>query len=311
VPPVYDSLVSRVDAAGLLPEPEVIALQQALPDYSIALNLMRKVRMASGQAKATVLDSLPSAYWVSGDTGLKQTTGVSWTGKTLTAEEIAVIVPIPEAVIADVTVDLWAQIRPLIAAAIGRLLDAATVFGVNTPASFSQAIIPATRATTPKQAFAGAPLDAVSDALGVLEGAEVPVSSIVGRTTLRAAMRDAQAASSAVAPFSPAPDRLYGYPIKYPEGATAWPSEVTAIVGDWSSAVLGVRQDLTYKFLDQAVITDDAGKVILNLAQQDSIALRVVARYGFATADYLGVDDSGDLVKTFPFATALTAGTTP
>jgi hypothetical protein len=33
--------------------------------------------------------------------------------------------------------------------------------------------------------------------------------------------------------------------------------------------------------LDQVTITDDTGKVILKAAQQDSVILRVVARYGF------------------------------
>ena len=31
-------------------------------------------------------------------------------------------------------------------------------------------------------------------------------------------------------------------------------------------AVLGIRQDMSWKLLDQAVISDDTGKVIYNLA---------------------------------------------
>ena len=64
----------------------------------------------------------------------------------------------------------------------------------------------------------------------------------------------------------------------------AGPPATLAVVGDFGLAVLGVRQDMTYELLDQAVITDDTGKVIFNLAQQDMLALRVVFRAAFATA---------------------------
>ena len=44
---------------------------------------------------------------------------------------------------------------------------------------------------------------------------------------------------------------------------------------------VGIRQDITVKMLDQAVISDADGKVIFNLAQQDAKALRVVFRVGY------------------------------
>jgi hypothetical protein len=71
------------------------------------------------------------------------------------------------------------------------------------------------------------------------------------------------------------------------------------VVDDYSMAVVGVRQDLTYKLLDQAVITDDTGAIVYNLPQQDLLALRVVARFGFAIAKLVSRNAPGG---GFPFA---------
>ncbi|MBP0095036.1 hypothetical protein, partial [Prescottella equi] len=61
----------------------------------------------------------------------------------------------------------------------------------------------------------------------------------------------------------------------------------TMIAADWSKVIVGIRQDVTFDLFSEGVISDASGKVILNLMQQDSKALRVVFRVGFQVANPL------------------------
>jgi hypothetical protein len=61
-------------------------------------------------------------------------------------------------------------------------------------------------------------------------------------------------------------------------------------VFDRNEFVLGVRQDITWKLLDQAVIQDGSGNIVYNLAQQDMVALRMTMRVGWQVANTLNYD---------------------
>jgi HK97 family phage major capsid protein len=142
----YNNLVSRTSAQALIPEQVSNDILGGLSNDSAALQMFRQVRMATNQTRMPVLSALPTAYFVNGDTGLKQTTQVDWSNKFLNVEELATIVPIPEAVFDDANFDVWGNIRPLLQDAIARALDAAVIFGTNKPASWGGALV--TDATT-------------------------------------------------------------------------------------------------------------------------------------------------------------------
>src|SRR5688500_9630786 len=105
-------------------------------ETSAALRMFRNIPVAQAQTRFPVLSALPVAYWVTGDTGLKQTSEMAWTNKYLNVEELAVIVPIPENVLDDTSFDVWGEVRPEIEVAMGRAFDAAVFFGTNAPATF-------------------------------------------------------------------------------------------------------------------------------------------------------------------------------
>ena len=147
----FDDVIGRPDASALIPIEQAREIIQLLPQSSVALRLARRApNMSAHQRQVPVLSVLPMAYFVTGgDGGLKQTTKTGWEGLMLTAEEIAVIVPIHENVLNDSAYPLWTEIRPQIAAAIGLTLDRAVFFGTNKPASWPNSVDQGARATLP------------------------------------------------------------------------------------------------------------------------------------------------------------------
>ena len=87
------NITNRQDAEALIREQVVSTIFQDAPKQSVFMGMARKLpNMTSKQTRIRVLDFLPTAYWVNGDTGMKQTTRQAWDNVYLTAGELAVIV---------------------------------------------------------------------------------------------------------------------------------------------------------------------------------------------------------------------------
>ena len=122
-------IIDRTGAASLIPEENAREIIQGVVTQSAVLQRGRKLpNMSSKTYKMPVLDMLPIAYFVNGDTGAKKTTKQAWDKKFITAEEIAVIVPIPEAVLDDSDYDIWGEVKPRVIEAFGKVIDGAVLF---------------------------------------------------------------------------------------------------------------------------------------------------------------------------------------
>ncbi len=302
----YNNVITRNDVGeALIPVAVSNEIIQEAPKQSVLLQRARNVRMSTKQMKQPVLATLPEAYWVNGDTGLKQTTKSSWDNVVMTAEEIAVLVPIPDALIDDASIPLWNEVRPLLVEAIGKKVDQAGLFGVDKPASWPTAVVPGAIAAGNTVAD-GTGRDFASDvaALGGLiaqDGFALNgFASAPGLNWRLIGLRD----DNGQPIYTPnltagTPSSLYGYALDEVTNG-AWDPEAATLLGaDWSKFVVGIRQDVTFKMLDQAVITDADGKVIFNAPQQDSQIMRVVFRVGFQVANPL-TRVNGDAATRYP-----------
>lgn len=304
----FNSLTGRDDVAALIPEDVASEVLEAAVESSAAMQLLRRVTMSSQQTRMPVLAAMPLAYFVTGDTGLKQTTEQQWKNKYLNAEEIAAIVPVPEAVLDDTNFDIWGEIRPRLAEAIGRTLDAAIFFGTNKPASWPADIVAAsvaagnvfTRGTS--TAAAGGLAEDINQTMAFVEGDGYDVNGFATRTTYKSRLRSARDTTGQKL-LDVSTTTIEGSPLIYVMKGL-WPSGASSaelIAGDWTEAILGVRQDITYKILDQAVIQDGGGVIQYNLAQQDMVALRVVARFAYQIGNPINYENSTDATR-YPFA---------
>lgn len=310
-----------LDRAGVIPDelPQEVAREiiQAIPETSAAMSLFRRVTMSRRTGRLPVLDALPVAYWVSGDTGLKRTSRQLWANVELIVEELAVIVPIPEAVLADSEFDVWGEVRPRIAEAFGVALDLAIFFGVNQPTGFGTTVpgglvVQArahgndfTRGSIADQDIT-VDIGGEGGVMSLVEDDGFDVTGFAARKGLKAAfrgLRDDTGQPILQQSMTDSLDSLYGEPIKF-VGYGGWDNdEADLVAGDFGMGILGVRQDITTKVLTEAVLTDNGSppEIIFNLAQQDMVALRAVGRFAFAVANPVTQAQANEADR-YPFA---------
>lgn len=314
-------IVDRQAAEALIQEQLIDTIQQDTPKQSVFMQLARKLpNMTSKQTRVPVLDMLPMAYWVNGDNGFKQTSEQAWDNVFLTAEELAVIVPVPEAVIDDASFDIMGEIQPRVVEAIGQRVDSAIIFGVNRPAGWPADII--TRARQAGNNVApGSGTDYYNLIMGEnglidrVEKSGRMVTGAVSAMGMRAKLRGVRTNSGQPIFKSDMQGStqyaLDGAPMYFPQNGSFDTSVAQLVVGDWSQAVYAIRQDITVKILDQGVIQNPATKEIqYNLAQQDMIALRVVFRMGWALPNPATRMDSDRVACPFAYLEPATPVTT-
>lgn len=284
-------------------EPQIMReIIEGAVKQSAALTMFRRLpNMTSNKTKMRVLDALPLAYWVDADTnnGRKKLTNMAWDNKWITAAELAVIVPIKEDVLDDADYDIWADVRPRIVEAIGKKIDQAIFVGVDKPKDFRADLLSSVR-------NAGATItqgsntlyQAINDAMVKVEESGYNPSGIVGGVDIKGKFR--MMLDTSGQPIKGT--EIDSMPKAYIDNGAWDKAKSQMIIGDMTQAVYSIRQDVTYKVLDQAVIQDPStGDILYNLAQEDMVALRVVMRMGWEIPNPINALQPDESVR-FPFA---------
>ena len=302
-------IIDRSGAESLIPEDRAAEIIQGAIAQSAVLSMGRRLaNMTAAQTRLPVLDALPIAYFVNGDTGQKKTTRQAWDKKTIIAEEIAVIVPIPEAVLDDADYDIWGEVRPRIQEAFGQVIDAAILFGTDKPATWREGLVPsATTAGAVKQISADLYTDLLGEG-GIISKVEESgyfVSGHVADIGMRAKLRGLKDGNERPLFLNSMQQAgnytLDGSAIQFPRNGAFDKTKAHMISGDFSQLVYSIRQDITFKLFTEGVVQNTDGTIAYNLMQNDMVALRAVMRLGWEIANPVNAYNV-DKANPFPFS---------
>lgn len=301
--------MNREQAEALIQKQIAPEILQGVPQGSIFMQLARKLpNMTSNQTVLSVLDTLPLAYFVNGDTGFKGVSKAAWDNVYLYAEELAVIVPIPEAVIADASYDIIGEVKPRIIEAINARVDEAVIYDIGRPKLWPVGIIGQAR-NAGNAVTAGADMYATTlgenGLFAKVEEAGYAVNGVVSDLTMKAKLRGIRTKDGQPIFTHTMQEKnnyaLDGVPMFFPL-SRAGKDAALMIAGDFSQAVYAIREDIEFKILDQAIIQDPQTKqIVYNLAQQDMIAIRVRFRMGWALPNFATLANQDRLAVPFAY----------
>jgi HK97 family phage major capsid protein len=293
--------ITRTEADALIETQVANEIFEGTIRNSKVLSLMRRLpNMTSDKTKLRVLDSLPIAYFVDETTnnGRKNITKQAWDKKFITAAELAVIVPIKENLLNDADIDIWADVRPRIEEAFGRKIDAAILFGTDKPTDWRKGLVPSIQDANAvvTESDKGLYSD-INDTMVKVEESGYNVTGILGGVGLKGKFR--MMTDTTGQPLNTT--EIGSLTRTFVDNGTWNKAAATLIAGDFNEAVYAIRQDITYKVLDQAVIQDPSdGSILYNLAQEDMVALRVVMRLGWEIPNPVNAEN--ETSARFPFA---------
>lgn len=295
--------ITRSDVSTLIQDAYANDFLAHATKSSAVLRAFPTKNLGTKTTNLPVLATKPHAGWVAesatSSTGTKPQAKVTWANKTLVVEELAVIIPVHENVIDDATTDVVAEITRSGAEAIAFALDAAVIFGIGKPLSWVSKDLH--KSGKDAGQILGPSGNAEDDLAGTfLQSAEslaelYDPTTVLARAGLKYRLANLRATTGEpifMQSMSSSPDMsdsIYGMNTFWVTGTVddgsggdtlVWdPDTCDAIVVDRSRVIIGVRQDIQVKFLDQAVVGG------VSLAEKDMVALRFKARFAYCLGD--------------------------
>jgi HK97 family phage major capsid protein len=266
-------------------------------DRQSAVAALAQTRQVSGKSvQFTEYVGRPTAAFVA-EAGPKLATGAEYAAVTVDIKKIATIVMYTEELIEDAVTDPTLLINQDVRAAFADLIDSHALGWSSAGAitgQFNSELAETSQSVEYVQADSDALADAVSSAMATIEGNGYQANGIILANDGRAVMRNARdtAGRPLYGPgdggFTQPTDQMWGIPIRYTTNlqtfaGTAAAGRVVGIVGDFTGALMAIRNDIRVKFSNQATV--DVSATLHHLWQQNKVASLWEARVGFVAHD--------------------------
>lgn len=293
------AMITDADIQALItPEVRNEVIEDIVKESAVLKHFTRLQNMTTSQREIKIVDTLPVAYWVEGNTGFKQTTDLSWENKRIIAQELAVIVPVSINSIRDSAIDIWSTVRRLVVENMHKKIDEAIIMGKDKPPMFRASLVDTI-------INAGAAINTTADfvtdtdsAMAKVEASGFIPTAIMGSVGLRSDLR--RVVDSTGQPIYAS--WLDGLEKIYVDNAAWDGTRAKYIIGDFKKCVYAIRQDIEFEIFTQGVVSDPStGAVVYNLMQQDMIAARCTMRLGWEVPNPVNILEPNPLVR-FPLA---------
>lgn len=269
------------ELSGFIPEEISSDIIRKVTRGSSVMRLSRIETMKSDKKKIPVLTSEAGAYWV-GEGERIQASGATWIHPELTAKKLAVIVPVTKEKLEDAAVDVFGELSESIAEAFYTAIDAAAIFGKNSPfASDLKSAV--TKSASIITATDRADAD-IADMLAKIEDAGYDPDGIAAGIGVKNSFRRLRDADGAPVYLEGTDGKeIYSVPVEFVRNG-AWDKTVfSALAGEWKYSVIGIRSGIQFEILKEATLQgtlDEDGKPV-SLAEQDMIAIKATMRIGY------------------------------
>lgn len=270
-----DTIFLKDNLTGSVPVEISSEVIKNIIDKASVFKICKHEPMKSDTKNLPYLTDNGSATWVA-EGGVIGTTIPKFSYPQLKACKLAVIIPVTREKINDSIISVFEECKGAIADSFANAIDKAVIFGTNSP--FTTNLF--TAAGTQKKTAGVDTLDSdISDAMALVEVNKLTCTNILMGTAQKQPLR--ALVNSTKYKDNITLSSAYDLPIEF---VKEWDNtKALSIIGDFTKAVIGTREEIFYQVLDQATI--GSGESAINLAERDMIAVKATMRLAFVVAE--------------------------